>query len=431
MVKIIDKGPLWSYGGIPNSHREYLKQLSKKHKVWLTEFPDLAFGDEFIDMFNSFSFNISNHIMFLYGETDQWYKYSGHDCIGYNVYEGDNPPSNWINNMNNPHIKEIWVPSKYVKDVYLKKGIIKPIKIVPHGINKYFKPIKKKLKFKIINSKKITYLGIPSNNKCGGEDIFKDKFVFFGMGAIYGITERDRKGIDILLKSFENLFDDSVCLLLKLNIKYAKGYHQERDVKFDLENYLNKFINNKKNIYIIIQDLDEDNLIKLYNSVNCGVFPSRAEGFGMSQMEMIACGKPVITTEQSGTDDFSQEELRIKISKYKLAEFDNVDEQRVPYIGSKWSEPSISHLKKLMKKVIKNKEEYRKSAEKHGKYIHREFNWNKIGKEINIYIKEKYDYKNPTKTLCKNCLKNKKKIYMVQSEKDKLICPECYAWSKK
>ena len=55
--------------------------------------------------------------------------------------------------MNNSHIKEIWVPSNYVKETYINKGVIKPIKVVPHGINKNFKPINIKRKFKIINTK--------------------------------------------------------------------------------------------------------------------------------------------------------------------------------------------------------------------------------------------------------------------------------------
>ena len=434
MVRIIDRGPLWEIGGIANSHREYLKQIAKKHKVWLTDFPSLDFGNEFCDMFNSFKFNRYNHMMFLYGDTANWYNYANHDCIGYNVYEGDNPPTSWINNMNNSHIKEIWVPSNYVKETYINKGVIKPIKVVPHGINKNFKPINIKRKFKIINTKSnYNYIGIPL--KSNGEDIFKDKFIFFGMGSIYGTGQRDRKGIDILLKAFEKAFKNNsdVCLIIKLNIKYAQGYYKKKGSgEFDLDTYLKRYISKNKNIYILLQDLEESELIRLYNAVDCGVFPHRSEGFGMIQQEMMACDKPVITTGYSGTNDTSQKHLRIKINGFKLAEFDNIDEQRYPYVGSKWPEPSLNHLVKLMKNMFKDFDTHKLLSEEYGKYIRKEFSWNKIGRYINSYINKKFRYKNPTKTPCPNCLKNGKKVYLIESENDGILrCPECFAWRNK
>lgn len=47
---------------------------------------------------------------------------------------------------------------------------------------------------------------------------------------------------------------------------------------------------------ISISDLDEDNLVKLYQSVDCLLFPSWYEGFGLPPLEAMACGVPVIAS---------------------------------------------------------------------------------------------------------------------------------------
>lgn len=434
MVRLIDKGPLWEIGGIPNTHREYLKQLNKVHPVWIMDFPLNDFGEEFYQMYNSFYFKRNNHLMFLYGQIDEWYKYANHDCIGYNVYEGDNPPQLWINNINNPHIKELWVPSNYVKQIYLNKGITKHIKVVPHGVSNNFKHMKSKRSFKVIKkSKKVNYIGYNHLKEENKE--FKNKYIFFGMGSIYGVSKRDRKAVDVLIKAFQEEFGNNkkVALVIKLNIRFAVGYHKELGKDFDLEKYLNNMIKkDNDNIYVIIQNFKEENLAKLYNSVDCGVFPARSEGFGCSQLEMISCEKPVITTHESGTDDFSQKSLRVNFKGYRLAEFDHVSEQRHPYLGTKWGEPSISSLKQKMRYVFNNPNKIKDCATKHGKKIRSLYDWNKIGKDINQYLSKKYAYKEPSNTSCTECLSKNNKIQMFPSEDDSNIlrCPVCYFWKK-
>jgi len=376
--RIVYNSPLWSHEGITKSSREYVKQIAKFNKVWLTQFPTNYFGPEFTKMYNAFSIKSDNHILFNYGWTDHWHRYLKHHItIGYSVYEGDNPPGCWINNMNLPTIKEVWVPSNYVKDVYKNAGVKNKLRVVPHGVGPHVKPIKveRKKTFKSIH----------------GGDKLLDKFIFFGMGAVCAFGERDRKGVDIFLQAFEQEFkkETDVALMLKLNTNYATSIALDKGEPFDVNQWLGQYLTPKsKNVFVLIQDLSEEQLIRLYNSVDVGVFASRGEGFGMCEMEMMACDKPVITTGFGGTLDFSHPSLRIKVKEMLNAERDNVSDQRYPYVGSKWAEPDIKDLRRLMRKVYSNYKRAKKTAQAHGKHIRKDFSWDVIGKDIEKYIED-------------------------------------------
>ena len=56
--------------------------------------------------------------------------------------------------------------------------------------------------------------------------------------------------------------------------------------------------------YIIHRPKNDDELVDLYSSFNCFVFPSWIEGFGLPPLEAMACGIPVICTRCGGVDDF-------------------------------------------------------------------------------------------------------------------------------
>jgi glycosyltransferase involved in cell wall biosynthesis len=50
------------------------------------------------------------------------------------------------------------------------------------------------------------------------------------------------------------------------------------------------------NDVILLKNLNLDKLVELYNSVDCLLFPSWYEGFGLPPLEAMACGTPVVTS---------------------------------------------------------------------------------------------------------------------------------------
>jgi glycosyltransferase involved in cell wall biosynthesis len=53
--------------------------------------------------------------------------------------------------------------------------------------------------------------------------------------------------------------------------------------------------------------------------VDCGVFPARAEGWNLELLELLSCGKHVITTDYSGHTEF------VDRNNAKIVEIDSLE----------------------------------------------------------------------------------------------------------
>lgn len=124
-----------------------------------------------------------------------------------------------------------------------------------------------------------------------------------------------RKGHDILLKCFEKAFNpsDNVELwMVSENVHpYADGPEWEKL-------YKNSPMSGK--IRIIPRLKSQKNVYYIMGRVDCGVFPSRAEGWNLGMLELLACGKHVIATDYSGHTQFNQSGVRnIEIDSTEIA----------------------------------------------------------------------------------------------------------------
>jgi len=81
--------------------------------------------------------------------------------------------------------------------------------------------------------------------------------------------------------------------------------------------------------------------------------PTMSEGFGLTLLEAMSCGLPVIATGYSGHMDFLKDKHNGITIDYKMKEvkFD------VSYEGVSWAMPSIKHLRKEMRQVFEHREE--------------------------------------------------------------------------
>ncbi len=340
--------------------REIIKQLDKNHDVRIDSQPIGGYWEKFFGKFKdkkpSQIYIMNGHVTYL-PELAKKHK----NIISITVFE-TKLPDKWVDALNIPEVKQIWTVSEFCKNLIVEGGVKKPVKVIYLGVDKRF-------------YKNDVNMFLKDNS-----------FKFINVSAPHCLGKRDRKGLDILLNSFKQEFGDDpkVTLILKINTIYADLYNRQQGRDFILDDYITDLLprgTKKNNIVLLTNYFDTAILNNFYNSVDCGVFPARAEGFNFPAAEMIKIGKPVITTEFSGHSEFSDKRLQTKIlGMWPL------DYCVYPYEDSEFSEPDINHLRKLMRQVYENYQEEKKLAEEHSKTISK-FTWDKVGERMEEFLK--------------------------------------------
>lgn len=283
-------------------------------------------------------------IQVVYAQGDVFKKNTGKYKIGYTMLETDKIPDEWVKQCN--LMNEVWVPSNFNKETFIKSGVDKPIFVMPLGVDiNYFNPY---IKGYSINEV-FTFLSI------------------FEWG--------ERKAPDILLKAFNDEFSikEDAILILKIfnNDPTVDVYKQIKDLN------LNR--NGGRIILSINEIVPSYQIGSLYRSCNCFVLPTRGEGWGMPILEAMACGIPVIATNWSAQTEFmtTKNSFPLEIDGLILAK------AKCPYYnGFKWAQPSYEHLRYLLRYVYENREEAKKIGEMAAKDVVYKWTWDNTVKKI-------------------------------------------------
>lgn len=128
-----------------------------------------------------------------------------------------------------------------------------------------------------------------------------------------------RKGHDLIRPAFELAFqkEENVFLLMNCSNPFLEDW-QEREWK---DWYLNSPMGEKT--YVMDQRLPtQRDLARLMRWTDCGLFPSRAEGWNLELGEMLAMGKQVITTNYSAHQQICSRENShlIEVDDLEMAE---------------------------------------------------------------------------------------------------------------
>jgi glycosyltransferase involved in cell wall biosynthesis/FMN phosphatase YigB (HAD superfamily)/tetratricopeptide (TPR) repeat protein len=192
-------------------------------------------------------------------------------------------PAQWVEQA--ARVDEFWVPSEYVRRVYLESGVpAAKVVVVPNGVNPdKFHP--QAPPAQLATQKKF-------------------KFLFVG-GTVF------RKGPDLLLKAYLENFTaaDDVCLV----IKDFGGQGVYAGQTFEASIRAAQAQPNAPEILYLNQELPADALPGLYTACDCLVLPYRGEGFGLPALEAMACALPVIVTAGGATDDFVRDDFGWRI----------------------------------------------------------------------------------------------------------------------
>ncbi len=110
----------------------------------------------------------------------------------------------------------------------------------------------------------------------------------------------------------------------------------------------------------------------IYTGAECYVHPLRAEGFGMTILEAMACGLPVIATPWSGPADFLSPRYA-----YTLRHGNPIAERAESGAVLRYHvEPDVDHLVYLMRYVFEHQDEARAAGRLASSIVRRDWTWN-------------------------------------------------------
>lgn len=192
--------------------------------------------------------------------------------IGYTIFELDK--FNRIEKAHLNSVDEIWVCTEWAKRIIEENGISIPTKVVPLGVDSsIFHPV----------------------------DYIPADYVFLSAGK-WEVRKSQNEIVDAFNKAFKPT--DNAQLWLSMH----NGFMSPDDLHTQKQAYLNTAMGKAGRIKFVGPFDKQDGVARIMNMSSCGVFPSKAEGWGLETLEMMACGKPVIVTDYAGHTEFCNKE---------------------------------------------------------------------------------------------------------------------------
>jgi GT2 family glycosyltransferase len=277
-------------------------------------------GDYCLNVLRSRSRPRRPPVAVVYGQGDAFWRNKGRYKIGYTMLEVDGFPADWVRQAR--RMDEVWVPSEFNRQGYLRCGLKRPIRVMPLGVDvDYFHP------------------GAKAHLNPAGEFVFLSLFEW-----------GERKDPQLLLRVFNEVFsaDEPVRLLCKVINRDPSVRVKEEIRRLHLRQSGGKIS------YLFNLEFPHYQLGSLYRSADCFVSVSRGEGWDMPLMEAMACGLPAIATDWGAQTDFMNEgiayPLRVRRTIPAVA--------RCPYYaGFSWADPDADHLRHLLRHVYEQRDE--------------------------------------------------------------------------
>ncbi|HXI50198.1 MAG TPA: sulfotransferase, partial [Candidatus Saccharimonadales bacterium] len=238
---------------------------------------------------------------------------------------------------------ELWVPSRSTADAFLAGGVeAGKILVLPPGVDvSEFNPERSKPR------------ALPHRA---------------AWNFLASFDWQTRKGWDVLVTAYLHEFSaqDDVCLYLQTGV----GDRPEREARVLIERQLQEFLarlslafdgaqaKSRPRIELLLEPIPPHEQPSLYRAVDCVVCPSRGESWNRTAHEAMAMALPVIATRWGGHLDLVTEETGYLLD-CETVPASRLDLTEWAYHGARWAEPSVAHLRELLRRVQRQPAEAR------------------------------------------------------------------------
>ena len=256
----------------------------------------------------------------------------------------------------------IHTPSNWSKKGFLSAGFRDDqVVVVPHGVDlNTFSLISQEEKKKIRNKYKIKYDDFVLTN-ISAMTVNKGVEVLI---AAYGMLKKKHKNLKLILKDQSNLYE------WKVDFPMKKVFESEFNQKY-------KIFNDEmyKDIIVISENLDFDQLRDIYSITDCYVSPYKAEGFNLTPLEAAACGTQIVVTDGGSTDDYFDDCMGFIIESEEKNLNNNI-----------FLSPKIDSLIDILNSII-NKADDKKEIR--SKIVRKNFSWESVVKKLKKEFEKK------------------------------------------
>jgi glycosyltransferase involved in cell wall biosynthesis len=343
-------GQIWGNLGVPNHTRAFIRGIQRNDiKVNIIPmFSKIAGGETAnYDIDDSITKSLGRGVDINAPALCFWYPESFATMlgiypknIGYFIFEYTKFPKLWVDELNKLDI--VCTASKWGVEVLKQNGVISRCVVVPGGVDV------SKYKFNPTRSGPFRFLHV-------------------------GKYEARKSTIELLI-AFNEAFQGNPEVRLTLMCDNLQVGKTSVDVLNDLKGSFKYPTTNIDPISFV------DDLVYVYNTHHCAVFPTKAEGIGLPITEAMACGLPTIASYNSGTTEFLNDQNAILLTRGREAQI--YDKNFFPTVGERgvWQSPDINEI---IQKMVWVKENYEKAFDigaNASTYMRENFTWDRVGK---------------------------------------------------
>jgi glycosyltransferase involved in cell wall biosynthesis len=294
--------------------------------------------------------DVPKSVIFQSGPAPGWnLDWAGRTRVGRTMFDTDGLPEVFRDACS--AMDEVWVPGHFNLETFAKGGVDKrKLRLVSGGVDtRIFNPDAAPLEIKP-----------------------KRTFNFLSV-----LDWHLRTGYDALLRAYLQEFSPNDDVALVLKPYQVAGYSDiEAQVVYFIERTAGLAMEKAPAVILLNGFIPQSQMPSLYATADAFVLPSRGGACGKSYLEAMACQLPVVATNWGGQLDFLNGENCYLIDSRLTPVPSEVEIEH--YRGHCWAEPSVDHLRQVMREVYSHPDEARKRAERGREDVLHKYDWSVV-----------------------------------------------------